>query len=196
MPPEAYTEKKEFKKQNIKSLLVIPLFDNQQTLGFLGFVSKKKQDWDNYHLNSLKILATILIKTQIKIKVEEELINAKEQAELANKTKSEFLTTMSHEFRTPINGIMGFLQLWENFPLSVEEQVEFIQNIKFSTDILLSLINNILDISKIEAKKIELENIAFNLVKLIQESSLFFKNKAKKRILILMLLLIPKFLNP
>ncbi len=86
---------------------------------------------------------------------------AKEAAEEANKAKSLFLANMSHEIRTPLNGIMGFTELLKGTDLN-DEQKEFVEIIKKSSENLLEIINNILDIAKIESKKIELEHVVFD----------------------------------
>ena len=83
-------------------------------------------------------------------------------AEYSAEAKHKFLTNMSHEIRTPINAIMGFIQLLSRSNLT-EEQEDYLQKSYKASHILLSIINDILDLSKIEANKIELENIAFNL---------------------------------
>jgi len=83
------------------------------------------------------------------------------QALEANESKSLFLANMSHEIRTPLNGIVGFTELLKNTDLN-EEQLEFVGIIEKSSENLLSIINNILDLSKIESNKIELENIIFD----------------------------------
>jgi len=81
----------------------------------------------------------------------------------ANQAKDLFLANMSHEIRTPLNGIVGFTQLLKSTPVT-EEQEEFITVIENSSDNLLTIVNDILDLSKIKADKIELENISFNAV--------------------------------
>lgn len=139
--------------------------------------------------------------SELENRVEErtaELKQAKEAAEIANKTKSQFLANMSHELRTPLNAILGFTQVMNLDSSLSEEYQEFLTLINNSGEHLLSLINDVLDMSKIEADRMTLDRQKFDLYSLLDDIKAIFTLKAESKGLDFKIELtphIPKYIN-
>lgn len=112
--------------------------------------------------------------------VEEELKAAKERADLANQSKSAFLANMSHEIRTPLNAIVGFSDVLCS-SVTEEEKVQYQEIIKMNSGILLQLVNDILDLSKIEAGTLEFVYSDVDINNLISDTGSFFQMKAMEK---------------
>jgi signal transduction histidine kinase len=127
----------------------------------------------------------IYMETELKKNIQQVIVSShlqKEAAEEANRAKSEFLANMSHELRTPLNHILGFTELVMDKSQGElnEMQEEFLRDVYNSARHLLSLINDILDLSKVEAGKLELELSEVDLPQLLEDSLVMFKEKSLK----------------
>ena len=102
-------------------------------------------------------------------KYKEELLIAAKKAEAANRAKTEFLQRMSHDLRTPINGICGMVNMADHYADDIEKQKEYRTKVKEASNLLLELVNDILDMSKLESGEIVLEEVPFNLISISEE---------------------------
>ncbi len=118
----------------------------------------------------------------------EELQNAMDQAMAANRAKSFFLATMSHELRTPLNAVIGFSELLQDDGIDRTEQLEYLRSINYAGSALLSLINDVLDLSKLEANQMSITASKTDLAQLLDELVAVFQLKAKQKNLSLQLI--------
>ncbi len=147
---------------------------NQTLAGDEIHISLKLSTAPGYEKTLSKVLVSINDITKLK-KTEAEMYNAKVLAEGANRTKSIFLANMSHELRTPLNAVLGFSELMARDPQVSQKQSENLKIIKRSGEHLLALINDVLDMSKIEAGRTELELESIDLHLLLQDLGDMFR---------------------
>lgn len=181
-----------FYENNIKAHHINPVICRNGELRIISW--QNTVSYDDY--GNIKGTTSIGEDITLQQKARQELITAKEHAERTSHFKSEFLSIMSHEIRTPMNAVIGTT----NLLLSEDprpEQLEYLNTLKFSSENLLAIINDILDYNKIEAGKLQLSKTPFNIHQLAQNIRQSFFSKALEKNLVIELIsdsTIPKFL--
>lgn len=179
LPEDRSYEREVLLAQSIQSLLTVPIFYGPSIIGFMGFDSvKTKKSWNEQVIILLRLYAVILGGVLFKKKAEAALLLAKQEAEFANKSKSLFLANMSHEIRTPLNAIIGFSQLMNRDKNLTYTQKEYNSSIIKAGEHLLTLINDILELSKVEAGKMILNNTKINLHLFLEDIYTIYKERA------------------
>ncbi|NOU48706.1 MAG: response regulator [Bacteroidales bacterium] len=169
------SERNILEPQGIKSILVAPVLINKNFWGFVGFDDcESERAWPITEERILAAAANTIGAAYLRKKNQEELIIAKEKAEESDRLKSAFLANMSHEIRTPMNGIVGFAELLKEPELTGEEIQGYIQIIEKSSLRMLNIINNIVDISKIESGQMEVSLSKTNVNEQVEYIHKFF----------------------
>lgn len=165
---------------NVKTFIIIPITIGKELKAYLIFnTTKETEKWDKESINAYKIIAQIIANALERKNSHDKILKAKLKAEESDRLKSAFLANMSHEIRTPMNGIIGFTKLIENDNLNEEMRKSYINIIDKSTNQLLTIINDIIDISKIEAGQLELHDTKCTINFLLYELFTFFQSETK-----------------
>ncbi|HLE20773.1 MAG TPA: GAF domain-containing protein [Vicinamibacteria bacterium] len=165
-----------------RSVLAVPLLFEQQIMGALTVWRQEKGAFTQEVVNLLQTFATQSVLAIQNARLFREIEEKGGQLETASRHKSEFLANMSHELRTPLNAIIGFSEvlLERMFGEVNEKQTEYLQDILSSGQHLLSLINDILDLSKIEAGRMELALAPFHLALALENAVTLVKERASR----------------
>lgn len=161
----------------VKSFILIPFSAHEKIIGYIGFDATQQQIyWTDEFVEIFKLTGQIIANAIHRKKDEQELTRAKEKAEESDKLKTAFLASISHEIRTPMNHIMGFLDLMDNIEVDELERQEFLNIIRSSGDSLLRLIDDIIDIAKIESHQMEVKEEKFSIHNFLNDILLTYQD--------------------
>src|SRR4030095_8079709 len=166
-----------------RSGLFVPLLRDDRAVGAIVILRNSAGAFNEREVDLARAFADQAVIAIENVRLFNEIEEKGRQLELANKHKSEFLANMSHELRTPLNAIIGFSEVLgeQMFGEVNEKQLEYLKDIHASGQHLLSLINDILDLSKIEAGRMELERSDFYLPTTIDNALTLVRERAARR---------------
>lgn len=144
--------------QGIKSVVSVPMMDNETCIGFVGFdFVRQHQQFSDTELELLKIFAQMVVNVVSRKETMRQLVIAKNRAQESDRLKTAFLANISHEIRTPMNGIIGFINLLRQPNLNDVDRTGYINFVNQSSERLLTTINDIIEVSQIEAGDFKIE---------------------------------------
>jgi signal transduction histidine kinase len=170
-------------RSGFRSVVAVPLLREDRLLGALAVNSKSPADFEPQVIELLKTFATQSALAIQNARLFREIEDKGRELQIASQHKSEFLANMSHELRTPLNAIIGFSEVLAErmFGDINDKQADYLSDILESGRHLLSLINDILDLSKIEAGRMELEPTDFDLPSAIENTLILVRERAQRR---------------
>jgi signal transduction histidine kinase len=172
-----------FERHGYRSVLGVPMLFEDQVVGVLAVWGRHAEPFAPEVVDLLQTLANQSVLAIQNARLFREIADKSQQLEAASRHKSEFLANMSHELRTPLNAVIGFSEVLAEgmFGDLNDKQVEYLEDILESGRHLLSLINDILDLSKIEAGRMELEPVEFDLPGAIETALLLMRERASRK---------------
>lgn len=167
--------------QNIKSLIAVPMMQGAHCVGFVGLDSVRHHyNYSTTEQRLLVVFAQMLVNVFMRRDAELALREAKELAQASSKAKSAFLANMSHEIRTPLNAVIGFTDLLVSTQLTPIQQ-QYVVHANSSGQALLGIVNDILDLSKIEASQLSLELSEADLLSTVSEAQAMVQHLANQK---------------
>ena len=171
--------KEPVERVGMKSLYVFRLSVLGRSYGTLTMVySTRKKALSQDELRLLQSVAGFMEVVLERSAVNAQVRNSRDEALAAARDKSTFLATMSHEIRTPLNAVIGFSELLQNDDIPPEERKEYLKSVSYSGNSLLSLINDVLDLSKIEAERMQIVPVRTDFREMIRELAAVFRQRA------------------
>jgi signal transduction histidine kinase/CheY-like chemotaxis protein len=161
-------------------ILLIGLDTEERELGAIGIEFDQGQRWTLADRSLLAMDGSAIASTALREATQEDLIDARQEAEAAAQLKSDFLANMSHEIRTPMNGVIGLSGLLLDTHLDAEQR-DFAETVRSSALNLLDIVNDLLDFSKIEAGKMELEEAPFRILDLADDILALLGEQASRK---------------
>jgi PAS domain S-box-containing protein len=172
LPTDYSALRARLQRVGVRSIAILPLDYSHRVLGMLLLESAhREQDWSEEDLRLLRLLGEIIASTLARRDAEAALEEARRVAEAASRAKSAFLANMSHELRTPLNGILGYSQLLARDQQLDRRHLEAVLGVQHCGEHLLELVNEVLDLARIEAGRIELRIEDVELAPLVDETA-------------------------
>lgn len=154
---------------NFKNAYIFPILVEDEVCGSILFENQNNKELDNIEINYLKIIAALISGLASQKLYEQKMENAKNEAVQADRLKSSFLASMSHDIRIPMTAIIGFSDLLVDPDLTIGEREEFVELISKSGQDLLTLVDNIVDVAKIETGQLNIQKDTYSVAFILKE---------------------------